>query len=80
MAEAANKLLEGALSLPSVERQRIAELLLDSVAMGSPDEIRSSWVAEAVRRGDALERGETQALDGLAALRGLKAKPSSAAP
>ena len=80
MTEAATKLLADALSLPAEERRRIAELLLDSVASASHDEIQASWVSEAIRRGDALERGDTVAMDGDTALRELKAKFSRPAP
>jgi putative addiction module component (TIGR02574 family) len=75
---AAEKILGDALSLPEDERRRIAELLLDSIATESPEEIEAAWVAEAVRRADQLERGEAEALDGASVLEALKAKLQSA--
>jgi hypothetical protein len=74
----AKKILEDALSLPDDERRRIAELLLDSISTESPEEIEAAWVAEAVRRGDQLERGEVEALDGESVLADLKARFQSA--
>ena len=74
MTAAAKKTLADALALPDDERRRIAELLLDSVSTDSAEEIEASWVAEAVRRADELERGEVEALDGESVLEDLKLK------
>lgn len=76
---AARKLLEEALSLPDDERRRIAELLLDSVGTEPAEAIETAWLAEAVRRAEALEEGRVEALDGEAFLDALKAKLQSTA-
>ena len=79
MTAGAKKILEDALALPDDDRRRIAELLLDSVSTDGADDIEAAWVAEAVRRANELERGETEALDGESTLRDLRAKFQSAA-
>ena len=55
-----------ALQLPISDRAHLAERLLASLDEG--DEILAEWVAEAERRADALERGETHAIPIEAAL------------
>jgi hypothetical protein len=79
MTAAATRVLQDALSLPDEARRRIAELLLDSLASETSEEIEAAWVAEAVRRADELERGAAHALDGLQVLDDLKARFSDAA-
>lgn len=74
MTDAAEKILQDALALPDEERRRVAELLLDSVATDTTEEIEAAWVSEAVRRAGELERGEVEALDAETVLTELRAK------
>ncbi|MGB4467621.1 MAG: addiction module protein [Azovibrio sp.] len=50
-----------ALQLASSDRAKLAERLL--ISLEEDDEILASWVEEAERRGEAYERGETEAID-----------------
>ena len=68
----AKKILDEALALPEDDRRRVAERLLDSMPRETAEEIERAWNEEAMRRADALERGEAQALDGEESLRGLE--------
>lgn len=70
----ATKILADALALPEDERRRVAELLLDSVSTDTTEEIRAAWAAEAIRRAEALERGDSRAVDGESALAAVRAR------
>jgi len=74
VTSAAEKILANALSLPEDERRVVAERLLDTVLRDDPEDVAKEWTAEAVRRAEALERGEVEALDGETAIAGLEAK------
>ena len=60
-----NSTLEGieaaALQLAPGECAKLAERLL--ISLEEDDEILASWVAEAERRADAFDRGETETID-----------------
>ena len=68
------KVLEDALALPERERVRVAERLLDSIPLESAEQVERAWNEEAIRRAQALVRGETQALDGETAIGELEDK------
>lgn len=72
----ARKILEQALSLPDDDRQRLAEALLDSIPAEVAEELEKAWNAEALRRAEAFERGEVQAIDGEKAISDLRSKLS----
>lgn len=74
----ARKILEEALSLPDDDRQRLAEALLDSIPAEIAEELETSWNAEALRRAEAFEGGEVQAVDGEQAIDSLRSKLSEA--
>ena len=50
-----------ALQLTTGDRAKLAERLL--ISLEEDDEILASWVAEAERRADAFDRGETETID-----------------
>lgn len=50
-----------ALQLATGDRAKLAERLL--ISLEEDDEILASWVAEAERRADAFDRGETETID-----------------
>ena len=50
-----------ALQLAPGDRAKLAERLL--ISLEEDDEILASWVAEAERRADAFDRGETETID-----------------
>ena len=66
-----------ALQLAPAERARLAERLL--VSLDEDDEILTTWVAEAERRGEAFERGEMEAIDFDESIARLKARLAAAA-
>ncbi len=70
----ARKIFEQALSLPEVDRQRLAEALLDSIPAEVVEELEKAWNAEALRRAEAFERGDVQAIDGDTAMSELRSK------
>ncbi len=74
MTAEAKKVLDEALALPNGERRRVVEALLDSMPPETADEIELAWREEARQRAGRLERGETVARDGDAALAELEAK------
>jgi putative addiction module component (TIGR02574 family) len=49
------------MQLTSAERSYLAERLLDSLE--EDDEVKSTWLAEAERRGEAFDRGEEVSSD-----------------
>jgi putative addiction module component (TIGR02574 family) len=56
----ASRILDAAMKLPEGERAQLAAILMDSVGDGSsPEEIEAAWLAEAKRRLEAVERGES---------------------
>ncbi|WP_281984438.1 addiction module protein [Azonexus hydrophilus] len=55
------EILEVAMTLSPSERLDLAELLW--VSVDNPDEVANTWLEEAERRGEALERGEMEAVD-----------------
>lgn len=56
----AKKVLDEALALPSDERRRVAEALLDSVGEESEHEIDPAWRDEVLRRIGEVQRGEVK--------------------
>lgn len=74
MSSTAKKILDDALALPEEDRVRVAERLLDSVPLETAEEIERAWNEEAIRRAEALARGETEALDGPTAVAELEDK------
>jgi len=78
MTAQARKILEQALSLQDDDRQRLAEALLDSIPAEVAEELEKAWNAEALRRTQAYERGEAEAIDGEQAAKDLRAKLSEA--
>ena len=72
----ARKILEEALSLPEDDRQRLAEALLDSIPAEVAEELENAWNREAVRRAEAFEHGEVQAIEGEQAMKDLRSKLS----
>lgn len=74
VTEQARKILEQALAMPEGDRQRLAEALLDSIPAEVAEELERVWNAEALRRAEAFERGEAQAIDGDKAMSELRAK------
>lgn len=74
MTSTAEKILEGALSLPENERRVLAERLLDTVLGDDPEDVAKAWTDEAARRAGALERGEVEPLEGETAIASLEAK------
>lgn len=73
----ARKILEQALSLPEDDRHRLAEALLDSIPAEVAEELEKAWNAEALRRAEAFERGDVQAIDGDKAMSELRSKFAS---
>jgi putative addiction module component (TIGR02574 family) len=52
------------MQLTSAERSYLAERLLDSLdSLEEDDEVMSTWLAEAERRGEAFDRGEEVSSD-----------------
>ena len=52
------------MKLPQSERAALAAILADSIGDGSsPEEIEASWIAEAKRRAEAIDRGELGLVD-----------------
>ena len=78
MTAQARKILEQALSLPEDDRQRLAEALLDSIPAEVAEALEKAWNAEALRRAEAFERGDGQAIDGEQAISDLRAKLTEA--
>lgn len=74
VSSTAQQIFEQALSLPDDERRDVAERLLDTVVRQTSEEIAKAWDDEAVRRVEAAERGEVQAIDGEEAIALLEAK------
>jgi hypothetical protein len=70
----AKKILDDALGLPEEDRVRVAERLLDSIPQQTAEEIERAWNEAAVRRAEALARGEIATLDGEAAIAQLENK------
>ena len=58
MASAAKEIIEAALKLDPVERERIAHELLESVDVPSNAELSPAWEAEIERRIRKIESGE----------------------
>ena len=73
MTSAAKKILQEVLALPEDDRRRLGEAILESVPSHSEEEIRQAWTEEAVRRAEALERGEGEVLDLDEALESIRA-------
>ena len=64
MTDEASRVLDAALQLPAIERAELAAILADGVGEeSSPEEIEASWIAEAKRRSEAIERGELGLID-----------------
>ena len=74
MTAQAQSILEQALSLSDDDRQRLAEALLDSIPADISEELERTWNAEALRRAEAFERGEVQAIDGDRLMRDMRSK------
>ena len=74
MSSTAQKVLKEALALPEDDRRRVAEMILDSMPAEAALEIEQAWAEEASRRAGALERGETEAIDGDEAVSRLEAQ------
>lgn len=74
MTTAARELLEQALRLSEDDRLLLVEGLLESIPLESPEELDRAWVETALRRAEALERGEMRTLDGLAVLNEIEAR------
>lgn len=71
----ASRILDAAMRLPEAERAELAAILTDSIGDGSsPEEIEAAWIAEAKRRLEAVERGETIPVPFEDAMRRLAAK------
>ncbi|KIG14958.1 hypothetical protein DB30_06147 [Enhygromyxa salina] len=63
MTDEASRVLDAAMTLPEVERARLATILADSIGDGSPqEEIDAATLAEAKRRLDDLDAGRTQSV------------------
>ena len=58
MSSAAKKILESALKLEPVERERIAHELLESIDTSADTELSPAWEAEIQRRLRKIESGE----------------------
>jgi putative addiction module component (TIGR02574 family) len=58
MASAAKEIIEAALKLEPVERERIAHELLESIDESSDAELSPAWEAEIERRIRKIESGE----------------------
>ena len=64
MSDEARRILAAALKLPQSERAAIAAILVDCMGDGSSsEEIEASWIAEAKRRAEAIDRGELELVD-----------------
>lgn len=74
MSTEAARILSDALTLPDVQRRKIVEALLDSMAPESPEAVEAAWVEEARRRAERLELGLSRARDGELVLREIAAK------
>jgi len=62
MTSAARKLFEQALALPVDEREALAAALNATLDRSEP--LSAEWAAEIARRIDAVERGESQLIEG----------------
>ncbi len=60
MTAEAQTIVEHALALPVHERRYVVQVLLDSLADGSPDRIDPTWHAEVRRRIEEVRSGEVQ--------------------
>lgn len=58
------KLAEEALALPSEARALLADRLVESLDPLTDDEVRASWVTEAVRRRDEVRAGRIETVSG----------------
>jgi Mn-dependent DtxR family transcriptional regulator len=58
------KLAEEALALPSEARALLADRLVESLDPLTDDEVRASWVNEAVRRRDEVRAGIIETVSG----------------
>ena len=71
MASGIDSILGVALALPVNERVALAEHLLESLEGTDQAEIDAAWAAEADRRIEALEKGDTELVPGDEVLRWL---------
>ena len=71
MASGIDSILGAALALPANERVALAEQLLESLEGTDQAEIDAAWAAEADRRIEALEKGDTALVPGDEVLRWL---------
>ena len=69
MAATIEELAEQALRLPSEERARLADLLIESLTADALGSIDRRWLAEAARRRDELKSGRVSGIPGDEALR-----------
>jgi len=64
VTDEASRILAAALQLPESKRAEIAAILASSIGDGaSPEEIEASWIEEAKRRAEAIDRGELELVD-----------------
>jgi putative addiction module component (TIGR02574 family) len=64
MAILANKIIDQALLLPSEERLKLVEQLIESLNLPTKSEIEHVWAKEAEKRIQEIEQGKVQTLDG----------------
>jgi putative addiction module component (TIGR02574 family) len=57
-------ILQQVLALPSKDRAKIADAVLDSLDREDTDDVRASWIQEIESRLAAIERGEAAFRDG----------------
>ena len=60
MPMTAADILEAARQLPPQQQQWLAQELLDSEQVDSPEEIEAAWAAEVERRIDEIDSGKVQ--------------------
>lgn len=63
MNATAKRILDEALSLPEEEREALIDALADSLER-SQDELSEEWKAELARRIEAVERGDSELIEG----------------
>ena len=74
MAILAKKIRDQALSLPSDERLKLVEQLIESLNLPTKSEIERLWAEEAEIRIREIEKGKVQTIDGELVFREIREK------
>ena len=72
MATTIEKLAEQAMTLPTESRERLAEMLVESLDAADLTDLDQLWIAEAKRRLDEVRSGQTTTVPGDEALQSVR--------